>query len=326
MPRILVNTVTNSTNKRNVFINSAFDFWQRGNSFNLTGQETYTTDRFKTESGGSGISVNTTRETDVPTDEFLYSIKLTSTGTETSARIVQAIEAANIRQLIGKTVTFSCWVKSSNITSLTLAQWTPTNGLDDWGAATRITANTQQGSNEFLDVTTSWTRVSYTFTVPAAASDGFAISLATTAGSSQEFLTTGWMLHEGLQPIDFQRAGANIQDELAMCQRYYQDIRATTTAPLGYATRQTGAEYSVSIPIAASMRTTPTPGFISGSAAGDFRLTDDVGTTLVGLSLGGMRSASSTQMIIIFTTTASGGVSGIFRTQGLAGLTFDSEL
>lgn len=215
----------------NLLINGAMDFWQRATSSASSTTTSYRdADRFITRAGGGSSGFTSDRSTDVPNANFKYSYKQTAGGdlNNNNQYIMQRIEADNIRPYIGKTLTFSLWYKvglgtQTAVLSPIVRVVTPaSNTEDDWAAD--MNADTFEEEHTFNAVTSElWTRLSYTFTVPADAQYGLGLSFSQElASGNYEVYHTGWMLHEGDDVVDFQRAGRNIGEELAMCQRYHE--------------------------------------------------------------------------------------------------------
>jgi len=219
-------TLSPSTIVNNLFINSAMDFWQRtaGTTTQLTSVVTYSgADRFYMEKAGGSADITCQRSTDTPSSQFKYSMLFTGGESIDSLDVGQRIEADNIRHLIGKTVTFSCWVKTNNTDQFEIQVQTPVSTTEDSWVQDNPATDTQEESRIINPSSGVWFRIDKTFVVPANAQYGLSVQLRweTNVDSGDEYYTTGWMLHEGSSVVDFQRAGRNLQDELAMCQRYF---------------------------------------------------------------------------------------------------------
>jgi hypothetical protein len=223
----------------NLIINGAMDFWQRGiGPLDTNINRTYSTvDRFIIgASGGSGGQIQS-RSTTVPNTQFKYSVQQVENGDQNGNSLVafQKIEAQAIRPYIGKQMTFSLWVQFSTVlpSGPALLVYTPVSGSEDsWNAdpLADTIAVTQTITGLTLGV---WSRVSVTFTVPAGASNGLMVAISTQPYNGQPTMRhTGWMLTPGYSVPDyFYRAAATVQQELAMCQRYYEKSYDIDTAP-----------------------------------------------------------------------------------------------
>jgi hypothetical protein len=194
---------------KNAVINGAMDVWQRGTSIVTSGA--YTADRYAEVSGNS---ITYTRSTDVPASlGFQYSMSRAGTG----SNVVQRIESANAARLAGQTVTLSFYYKSTAGADSFSTFFYYANSADNFAGLTQI------GSTQTIATpSTSWTRVSYTYTsISANAANGLAIYFARGNGATSTTLITGVQLEVGSTATTFSRAGATIQNELAACQRYY---------------------------------------------------------------------------------------------------------
>lgn len=211
----------------NYIINGAFDFWQRGTSFNSIGTYVYFADRWGTGAVFSPNVMNITRES-FPVGigstldfEYEYFARFTRTISGTAATYFgQKIE--NVRTLAGKTVTLSYWARVSSGTL----------------TAPRVFLNQQFGSGGSTEVdnlgsvsptyTTTWTRFKQTVSVPSISGktlgSGHNLWVLWQLPDSGNFTLdiTGVQLEEGSIATPFRRNSPNIQAELAACQYYFQ--------------------------------------------------------------------------------------------------------
>jgi hypothetical protein len=223
----------------NLIINGAMDFWQRGvGPLDTSINRTYATvDRFMIgASGGSGGQIQS-RSTTVPNSQFKYSVQQVENGDQVGNALMafQKIEANNIRPYIGKQMTISLWVQFTTIlpASPAIQIYTPVSGSEDsWNSdpLADTLVETQVISGLVLG---NWSRISHTFVVPAGASNGLMVSFTSGTYNGQPTMRhTGWMLTPGFRAPDyFYRAGTNLADELAMCQRYYEKSYNINVAP-----------------------------------------------------------------------------------------------
>lgn len=206
------------TSNRNAIINGDFKVWQRGTSFSAVGPGVYTADRWTNSYGA--VTSNVTRETDVPSKDFSYSLKFAAPSTFSTTEYVLRtwLETQDVKQFVGKSVTLSFWIKSSK-TSIKgrVASYLATGGQDNQSNFT-VAANT-------------WTKITYTVTsfsniTAWTTADnangcfvdvGFANSQSYT--SSDYFMVAGIQLEAGTvaTPFEFE----HYQTTLAKCQRYF---------------------------------------------------------------------------------------------------------
>jgi len=249
IPAALENTFVSG--RKNLIINGAMQFAQRGTSITVAGSSIYTLDRWSMRCDASTITA--TQDTDSPTG-FATSLKLTNgTGASgsgsNSCYIRQHFEGYNTNHLeIGtanaKEVTLSFWVKSSitgtyivsfidsgadngypasyTISSAnTWEQKTITLTLSDYGSwagssttARNLTVHWDLGSGSDRDLTNlnAWND---------GVSNDFSHSSQTdwvgTTGAT--FYLTGVQLELGSVATDFEHRSYG--EELALCQRYF---------------------------------------------------------------------------------------------------------
>jgi hypothetical protein len=278
--------------EKNVIINGNFDFWQRGTSFTgITGNAIYHADRFNL-TRGAGISslINTVaRSTDVPTlaqsgtvSAFSYSLTNTAAASNlatsgTSTGPTYHIEGNDIHRLIGKTVKLSFWVKSS--VSGTYSFLFSRNFADNYVTTYTINAtNTWEKKtiSVYIDPSIAWNtgnaRGLLLYWVVGAGTAvttsnlnqwqiGTTLANANTATNTfsstngATFLLSQVMLTDAENDLDvFVRAGNTINEELAMCERYFQLVYA---GGVGVAIASTTAQFMLQYNL---MRTNPTIG------------------------------------------------------------------
>jgi hypothetical protein len=209
---------------RNRFINGDMRVWQRNTTFSSIGTSTYAADRWFSNYGGTAPTFS--RSTDVPTG-FQYSFSLAGSSTSYHG-IGQRIESLNTADLSGQTVTLSFYAKLSSGTAaggLNISAGYA-NSVDNFGSTTEFS-----GLNITSTISGSWTRYTYTFTVPStAASNGFHV-IVFCPGATQTFtlLLTGMQLERGsvATPFEYRPYGT----ELQLCQRYFEKSFDDGTAP-----------------------------------------------------------------------------------------------
>jgi hypothetical protein len=220
----------------NAIINGAFDIWQRGTSFNVPSSGlTYSADRFYAFNNGNG-TITHSRQTFTPgiapvagyEGQFFHRNSIASVGTTTGWIFQQRIE--DVRTFAGQAATFSFWARSSNTQTLSVS-WEQNFGS---GGSTTVTGTLAASIN----LTSSWTRYSYTVTLPSISGKtigtnpyliyGFGQGSAVKTGDLDIW---GVQLESGTVANDFRRNANNLQGELAACQRYYCKTFPLTVAP-----------------------------------------------------------------------------------------------
>jgi len=210
---------SNNVTMRNRIINGAIGIWQRGTSFTSGGSATYTADRFF----GNASSGTISRSTDVPAG-FTYSFSNAASSTAYPG-IAQRIESVNIADCASQAITVSFYVKqtSGTASALNINLAYPT-AVDNYASSTTIVE-----TNVVATMPSSWTRYSYTYTLPANATNGVSVTLfIPNASVTATFLITGVQLEAGTtaSPFEYRQYGT----ELALCQRYYEVVNATLGA------------------------------------------------------------------------------------------------
>lgn len=319
----------------NLLINGGFDFWQRGASVNFSVATTsfLGVDRWQARPGGTP-SGTVSRDTDTPSSAIPWSLKTVGTGGSSSMTFYQKIEADAIKPYIGQTMTFSLWMKQTSNPGYQLRVVVPVSGVkDSWNAD--IANDTVATSTTLSFATNTWTQVSFTFVVPASAQFGMAMGFQGTAVNGTTAWAAGAMLTLGANiPSQFYRQGITLQQELALCQRYYYQITAQDTATIGVGHNQTGNQYRITLPLPVPLRTaTPT---ISSAGNGFILMTSTAQAVVSSVSssiatqLNGAGSSGTTGVPAItlgVTCTFAGAGNGVvMATNGASTLTIDAEL
>lgn len=238
---------------KNILINGGFDFWQRGTS--SAGNNVYLADRWWDVAAGTTTH---SQDTDVPSGvPVQYSIKWVTSASSSYGQWYQAVEQATVKTLRGQKVTYSAYVKTTSYGAGNLILRV------DYSNSTDVLNNVTTGvSDTFFNgaATTSWTRITNTFTVPSDAV-GLRLSLVPTnaQGTGVTVRLAAAQLELGSVATPFSRAGGSIGGELALCQRYY--FRTTgggAFQPLcfGFASSSTNVMGYLQFPV--TMRTSPT--------------------------------------------------------------------
>lgn len=212
----IIKTIDNK--QKNYLINGGFDFWQRGNGAFVSNE--YTSDRwYLTQSGAPEVS----REVSEIPEGSTYSMRLRVLDGSDAWNMQQALESAEVVRLHNKTVTFS--VKMKKDVSFTpnvnlIIEKNSTGDTQTGGAWSTVASVTIQNA----DISSSdFSTFSITGTVGTEA--GLRVRIQQNGfggGGTEDLYVAQAMLNEGSAPAPFQRAGRNIQEELQLCQRYYE--------------------------------------------------------------------------------------------------------
>jgi hypothetical protein len=316
---------------RNAIINGGFDIWQRGTSVTIGATNTYSADRWVSIRAGGVAGLTISRQTSTLTG-FQYAARVQRDSGNTSTAVsffVQNLETVSSIPYAGQTVTFSFYARAgANFSSagigVNVASGTGTdqNALSGFTGSTFVISQTQA-------ITTTWTKYSFTGTVPTNSTQlavYFTMTPVGTAGANDWFEIDGVQLETGSVATPFVRASGTLQGELAACQRYYYRTgNAVTNEMIG-----TGAitDTNYCYPIVyhpVTMRTAPTFAF---SAVGDFIVTD--GTTVgapatINADTMGPRTSA---LAVIRSGLALGRAARVFRNGSASGafMEFSAEL
>jgi hypothetical protein len=274
---------------RNRIINGGFDIWQRGTTGFGTG--VYNADRwYGAVNAGAGSFAQSTATPLVSGSRFF--VRGTASVASTNLFVYTALERADVVRLRSKVVVLSAYVRGTytgNI-SISATYSTSTDAL--------VSQSTAVASLNTTAVTTSFQRVSVSFTVPSDAV-GLRLGVGTTAtpmANTQTIDIWGVQLEEGAvaTPFEFGDFGTTLQK----CQRYFEKSYNVDTAPgtagtLGQSiglgihtnTPATYSRFGSGISFKVPKRTTPTVvqyAPASGSSAAASNTTHGDGDTAVG--------------------------------------------
>ena len=196
---------------RNRLINGDMRIDQRNSGASQTftaGSPAYAVDRWLV--GSTGANVTGQRVAGTGFDQYNYQI--TGAASVTGITVAQRIEATNIYDLAGQTVTLSVKLADSALATVT---WTANyaNSADNFGAKTQIATGT-------FSVNSAITKYVATFALPSGAQNGVEIVLSVGAQVSGTFTVGRVQLEAGMIDTPFERRP--ISYELPQCQRYYE--------------------------------------------------------------------------------------------------------
>ena len=256
MTRTLVGSLDFTKKLKNYIINGGFDFWQRGttSNFNATAFNGYNdVDRFGVIFDGSSTKDFTiSKSTDTPNDsiaqsaEFLVDTTIASpSGDELALVFRHRVEGNIISEIQNKNMKLSFWFKSNLVQEFKMYAFNSKENK----VKTLSFSNTQADTWEKINISTDWdssghftdNNTGYEFAFVALANGNFTGHVedgnfnTRTAGVSivanpvnifqagNYFRVAGMMLTEdtGFE-LEFQRAGRNYQEELELCQRYFE--------------------------------------------------------------------------------------------------------
>jgi len=216
---------------KNRLINPEFSIDQRssGSASTITAGAAikYIVDRWYATCSGANI----TAQQVAGISDNQYSLRLTGASSNSAIMIGQRIESVNCYDLKNKDVTVSLNAKSTSARTLT---WTAyyADVADVFIAKTSIATGT-------IDVTTSVEKFTFIFNAGSNAGNGIAIEFtggALLAGSTIDFDSA--QLERSAIATEFEKRST--QNELMLCQRYYEYMPITSYRMCGTAAGQIG--------------------------------------------------------------------------------------
>jgi len=261
---------------KNKTINSAFQVWQRGTSVAVTANTyTYTADRWALFPSGLNLACTVSRQTvsdltNLPFIQYCARVQRNSGQTGTApVYFSNPFETINSIPYAGKTVTLSYYARAganfssaSNVLGATVYTGT---GTDQNAFSVAYTGGAVAGTAS-ATLTTTWQRFTVSATIATSATEivpYFSFSPVGTAGTNDYYEITGVQLEvSNSVATPFQTAsGGSIQNEVAMCERYYFRLTAGTTnynplTHIGVASSSTDISLTLQPPT--TMRTAPT--------------------------------------------------------------------
>ena len=253
----------------NYIINGAFDIWQRGASFTISGSTSYTADRWAVLADGSGTRT-VSRQAFTPgaapvsgyEGEFFFRYTQSGISGQTYSAIQHKIE--NVRTLAGETATISFWAKAGANRQISV---TTVQNFGSGGSGESWTNYTE------INITTSWIR--YSITVPIGSMSGKTIGansylmLHFVGGVNSNYVLDLWgvQVEDGATATPFRRNANSIQGELAACQRYYWRTQGDSNyLPIGKGRADSATTAYITVKHPVPMRTKPSSVDSGGSA------------------------------------------------------------
>ena len=292
---------------KNKIINGDFGIWQRGTNFVNIGAGNYSADRWNLAADVNPISHTISQQvfdySSSPASDKLpiagynstYFLRsaITTVGSTNVLEIQQRIE--NVRTFAGQTVTLSFWAKADSARSSLVYLYQNSAGTGSAYSATPT-----------LNVTTSWQRYSFTFTLGSisgftiGANSSLYVGIRQVAASGSTLDLWGVQLEAGSVATPFTTATGTLQGELTACQRYYWRQTAAGAAYTnfgGVAPAPSTTNTRAIIPLPVQMRVTPTVPDFSTLASYD-------GANILPISSPAIHSQSSPNVVSLDTTVS----------------------
>ena len=265
--------------RKNVLINGAFNVWQRGTSVTmLNGAKAMLCDRWNGSiQYQAGRHSRQSLSGAIAGQAGTYCLRAgSSNGTDTRIQAGQYIEAINATPLAGRECTLSFYIKFSaaNITAsngaygdfLVFSNYY--TGVDAASYTTTPASSATHVQISAGSFPTTWTKYTKTFTPPSTSKNitvQFQFSGLGQTSSDDAFYyeLSNVQLELGSQATPFEHTSYG--EELLLCQRYFQNLKACTAVG-------SGSNISIIVPLFTQMRTTPS----LGKTSGDFNFGDMV--------------------------------------------------
>ena len=206
----------------------------------------------------TGANVTGQRVQGATVGQFRY--QFTGATSVTAIGFGQRIEQLNSADLAGTTATLSVDLANSVLTSVTWAAYYATTA-DTFGTLASPT-RTLIATGTFT-VNSTVTRYNANISVPAAATTGIEIVLTVGAQTSGTWTIGNVQLEAGTVATPFERRSYG--QELALCQRYYENQRYDSSNQWAYSALMTGTTYWHTIFYKATKRAAPTFTLVTGS-------------------------------------------------------------
>ena len=305
--------------RKNLIINGGFDVWQRGTSG--FGHDSFNADRWveftNTDDTYSVQKVNL-NASDMAATGQSKALKVTTTAGTTGNLndLRQKVEFPE--RLYNKTLTLSFWYKSDSTATI--------NNVRVGSIINSVSV--AHLSSQTINATTIWQKASFTFTCSGmgvgtlTANDHLEVIVSSPVGTTTTYYITGVQLELGSEATDFEHRSYG--EELALCQRYYQDVCSSqaTTPVLNIATYNATTSFGVfTFPL--EMRTAPTLYVPNPTLFGVYA--GGAGYTTTGIS-GGVVSRKNIELAVSVTGHTTGYASFMRTTSGLSSIQLDAEL
>ncbi len=238
-----------SAGRRNLLINGDFKVSQRGTYTSATtSPNTYCLDRWEACHNGTATIQHTSGIDIEGTPAICKGVKLVQTVTGSNyLGVRQKIE--NPTQYVGRTLTYSAWVRSNT-----------TNARIEWyaqGTAQMAIGPSHSGNGE-------WEYLSYTTVMTGNPSTNWYVDVFidngaygnTTITAGDYFECTMLQLEIGNVATPFEHRSYG--EELALCQRYYYMHAGAVSDYVGMGDFYFASQLNVDIPFPVSMRSSPT--------------------------------------------------------------------
>jgi len=214
---------------RNLIINGAMQVAQRGTSFSGLSSDQYTLDRWTSSSAG-GVSLNVSQQTSTSTDNGYFASKHFARYQRNAVLSGFVHKVEDLQQFNNKTFTLSFWAKSADAgTNVGLTVYTVNDGINFNNYVTKTSV-----TNPTLSST--WQKYEFRLVFEDIYTYGYSgshhLRLQFFDGTNAAtFDIAEVQLEVGEQATPFEHRSYG--DELARCQRYYQQLGNSSYVTVG---------------------------------------------------------------------------------------------
>jgi len=262
---------------KNLIINGAFDFWQRGTSFSIGLSSLFTADRFSVISNGN-LGIGISRDTGKPTFEqakFNLPCSLRINNMTASIPVAgvfntigQKIEGYLYQTIHGKVAVFSFWVKCTHVGNFPISFRNSANTRSYVTSFTVNEINTWEkkvipitmdntidwslysGIGLYADFTLCSTITHYASQMNTWLSGMYlshsSLNLASAFNGFNMYIA-GVQLEQGTEESNFDRSGGSYINEQLLVQRYYEKSYDMDVNPGTVVTWQCGSRWVTSL-------------------------------------------------------------------------------
>ena len=249
--------------RRNLLINGDFQVWQRGTTFSSLTASDYTADRWISYASSTSNTTTTRQsfsagQTDVEGNpKYFLRLDNTPDADTTWMELFQRVE--DVTYFSAVYVTLSFWIKSNRNSVSDNNFFSFRQNFGSGGSSTVSTASST------FEISTGWEKKTLTVHLPSISGKTvgtgsylevhLAQSSSVTADTYYDIANVQLELGKVATPFEHRSYG----EELALCQRYFQQIGSQSNAfPIAYGyLYNNGTKTAATISLATSMRATP---------------------------------------------------------------------
>lgn len=218
---------------QNHLLNGDFEIWQRNTTSALSSQA-YVADRWRSNSNGTAsttFSRQTLSGVNIPSQ---YAMRMLRTAGTDLWDITQGLISRDFLPLRGKTITFSVYLRKGADLTSDVNLRIDTTDIEAIAGAIVEETTTLNIPNASIS-SANFTKFDVSLTIPAntaATAMRVVVQVESQVGNTNAYLEVAQaMLNTGAEAAGFKRAGKSFEDELQMCQVFYEKSYDLSTVP-----------------------------------------------------------------------------------------------